>query len=80
MDFYGERLYYDVERVIGEHLEQVTEATVVPAFMNSSIDVGTTADAGAGFLKTVEKVWDDFTTGLDLIQQVFYYLVKTSLQ
>ncbi|KAI8886688.1 Cullin-domain-containing protein [Backusella circina FSU 941] len=74
MDFYGERLYHDVERVIGEHLEQVTEATVVPAFMNSSIDVGTTADAGAGFLKTVERVWDDFTTGLDLIQQVFYYL------
>lgn len=71
---FGERLYRDVEKVIAEYLETTAEQAIVPAFINSSVN--DTADAGASFLKTVKKVWDDYTTAVDLILQVLYYLVK----
>ncbi|KAI8066220.1 Cullin [Gilbertella persicaria] len=67
---FGERLYHDVEKVIAEYLENIAETSIVPAFTNSS----GTADAGATFLKTVQRVWDDYTTAIDLILQVLYYL------
>lgn len=71
---FGERLYRDVEKAIAEHLETTAEQAIVPAFINSSVH--DTADAGASFLKTVKKVWDDYTTAIDLILQVLYYLVS----
>ncbi|KAI7908004.1 Cullin [Cokeromyces recurvatus] len=70
---FGERLYHDVEKVIADYLETIAEQVIVPAFVNSSNETST-ADAGASFLKTVKKVWDDYTTAIDLILQVLYYL------
>ncbi|KAI9483305.1 MAG: Cullin [Benjaminiella poitrasii] len=70
---FGERLYHDVEKVIADYLEAIAEQVIVPAFVNSSNETST-ADAGASFLKTVKKVWDDYTTAIDLILQVLYYL------
>ncbi|GAA5808944.1 hypothetical protein MFLAVUS_002344 [Mucor flavus] len=71
---FGERLYHDVEREIAQYLESTAEKTIVPAFINSSSESSSTADAGSAFLKTVKKVWDDFTTAINLILQVLYYL------
>lgn len=73
---FGERLYHDVEREIAQYLESTAEKTIVPAFINSSSESSSTADAGSAFLKTVKKVWDDFTTAINLILQVLYYLVS----
>lgn len=74
---FGERLYHDVEKVIADYLETTAEKNIVPAFINSSStsESSSTADAGASFLKTIKRVWDDFTTAIDLILQVLYYLV-----
>ncbi|KAI7870495.1 Cullin [Mucor mucedo] len=71
---FGERLYHDVEKVIAQYLESTAEKTIVPAFINSSSESSSTADAGALFLQTIKRVWDDFTTAIDLILQVLYYL------
>lgn len=73
---FGERLYHDVEKVIAQYLESTAEKTIVPAFINSSSESSSTADAGALFLQTIKRVWDDFTTAIDLILQVLYYLVN----
>jgi cullin 3 len=75
---FGERLYHDVAKVIAQYLETTAETAIVPAFINSSStsESSSTADAGASFLKTVKRVWDDYTTAVDLILQVLYYLVK----
>ena len=69
---FGERLYHDVERVIADYLEGIAETAIVPAFTQDG-----TADSGAHFLKTVQKVWYDYTTAIRLILQVLYYLVKS---
>ncbi|KAI8974297.1 Cullin 3 [Pilobolus umbonatus] len=70
---YGKQLYQDVEKVISQYLEKVAETHIVPAFANASADTNT-ADTGAAFLKTVKKIWDDYTTALDLILKVLHYL------
>lgn len=75
---FGERLYHDVEKVIAHYLESTAETSIVPAFINSSSETGSTADAGALFLQTIKRVWDDFTTAIELILQVLYYLVNIS--
>lgn len=64
--------------MIANYLERTAEAAIVPAFINesSTSESNSTADAGASFLKTVKRVWDDYTTAIDLILQVLYYLVK----
>lgn len=72
---FGEKLYDGVTDVIARHLESIAQDTVVPAFADSSGGV----DAGAAFLKTVKRVWDDFTTGMDMIQKVLNYLVTNTL-
>ncbi|KAI8371040.1 Cullin [Blakeslea trispora] len=68
---FGERLYHDVEKVIADYLEDIAETAIVPAFTH---DGSGTADSGAHFLKTVQKVWYDYTTAIRLILQVLYYL------
>lgn len=69
---FGEKLYHDVEKVIADYLEKTAQETIVPAFVHTKTD---TADAGASFLKTVKRVWDDYTTAIELILQVLTYLV-----
>ncbi|KAI9249557.1 Cullin [Sporodiniella umbellata] len=68
---FAERLYHDVEKVIADYLETIAQEVVVPAFIHTKTD---TVDAGASFLKTVKRVWDDYTTAVELILQVFNYL------
>ncbi|RCH98771.1 cullin-3 [Rhizopus azygosporus] len=68
---FGEKLYHDVEKVIADHLEKTAQETIVPAFVHTKTD---TADAGASFLKTIKRVWDDYTTAIELILQVLTYL------
>ncbi|KAG1224717.1 hypothetical protein G6F68_020061 [Rhizopus microsporus] len=69
---FGEKLYHDVEKVIAEYLEKTAQETIVPAFVQTKTD---TIDAGASFLKTIKRVWDDYTTAVELILQVLTYLV-----
>lgn len=68
---HGEKLYYGVKDVVANYLDHVAEETIVPAFVSSSDG----ADAGANFLKTVKRVWDDYTTAMDMIQKSLRYLV-----
>lgn len=68
---FGERLYHDVEKVIADHLEKTAQETIVPAFVRTKTD---TIDAGASFLKIIKRVWDDYTTAVELILQVLTYL------
>lgn len=72
--------------VVACHLEKTAEEVIVPAFVNntatsSPTDAGASgsADAGAAFLKTVKRVWDDYTTAMDMIQKILYYLVRKDL-
>ncbi|CEP08220.1 hypothetical protein [Parasitella parasitica] len=51
---FGERLYHDVEKVIANYLENIAEQSIVPAFINTSVETST-ADEGVSFLKTVKK-------------------------
>ncbi|CDH58031.1 cullin-domain-containing protein [Lichtheimia corymbifera JMRC:FSU:9682] len=67
---HGEKLYYGVKDVVANYLDHVAEEVIVPAFVSSSDG----ADAGANFLKTVKRVWDDYTTAMDMIQKSLRYL------
>ncbi|KAG2219618.1 hypothetical protein INT45_011343 [Circinella minor] len=72
---FGERLYHGVKEVVGEYLENTAEEAIVPAFVNTSGEsAGSGADAGANFLKTVKRVWDDYITAMDMIQKFLRYL------
>ncbi|KAI8146282.1 Cullin [Fennellomyces sp. T-0311] len=72
---FGERLYHGVREVVGTYLENTAEEAIVPAFVNTSGEsTGSGADAGANFLKTVKRVWDDYTTAMDMIQKFLRYL------
>lgn len=74
---FGERLYHGVKEVVGEYLENTAEEAIVPAFVNTSGEsAGSGADAGANFLKTVKRVWDDYVTAMDMIQKFLRYLVN----
>lgn len=75
---YGEKLYHGVKDVVSAYLEQTAEQVIVPAFSSTTAEKSG-ADEGAIFLKTVKRVWDDYTTAMDMIQKVLYYLVPTRL-
>ncbi|KAI9315665.1 Cullin [Dichotomocladium elegans] len=74
-DRHGEKLYYGVKNVVADYLDNIAEEAIVPAFVSSSDG----ADAGANFLKTVKRVWDDYTTAMIMIQNFLLYL-DTKLQ
>ncbi|KAI9472899.1 Cullin [Zychaea mexicana] len=72
---FGERLYHGVKEVVANYLEDTAEEAIVPAFVNTSGEsAGSGADAGANLLKTVKRVWDDYTTAMDMIQKFLRYL------
>lgn len=75
---HGEKLYHGVKDVVSAYLEQTAEEVIVPAFSGTAEKSG--ADEGAIFLKTVKRVWDDYTTAMDMIQKVLYYLVMSASQ
>ncbi|RKO86954.1 Cullin [Blyttiomyces helicus] len=69
----GDKLYEGVKSALTEHLEIFAEEVVVPAFPESSASGGA---EGERFLKAVKVTWDDHTTCVTLIKDIFMYMDK----
>ncbi|GBB95576.1 hypothetical protein RclHR1_02570010 [Rhizophagus clarus] len=73
----GDKLYNGVREVITQHLEEVAEAQVVPAFPLSGASSSQTNPNGAGganFLKVLKTVWEDHTTCMLMIRDILMYM------
>lgn len=73
----GDKLYNGVRGVITQHLEEVAQAQVVPAFPLSGASSSQTNPNGAGganFLKVLKNVWEDHTTCMLMIRDILMYM------
>lgn len=82
----GDQLYNGVKGLVAEHLDQLAEEKIVPAFPRSSGThgagkLGGGAEAieraleGDRFLKAVKGVWEDHTGSMRKLKDVLKYMV-----
>ena len=84
----GDQLYNGVKGLVSEHLDQLAEETIVPAFPRTSGTqrggkLGGGAEAverameGDRFLKAVKGVWEDHTGSMRKLKDVLKYMVRS---
>ena len=83
----GDQLYNGVKALVAEHLDQLAEQTIVPAFPRSggtrgAGKLGGGAEAverameGDRFLRAVKGVWEDHTGSMRKLKDVLKYMVS----
>ncbi|CAD6563777.1 MAG: Cullin-3 [Tremellales sp. Tagirdzhanova-0007] len=84
---HGDQLYNGVKALVAEHLDQLAEQTIVPAFPRSggtrgAGKLGGGAEAverameGDRFLRAVKGVWEDHTGSMRKLKDVLKYMDK----
>jgi cullin 3 len=72
----GEFLYKNVKNLITQHLTQLTEELIVPAFATGNLaDPITRGQEGELLMKGVRKVWDKHNSSMRKLSDILKYMV-----
>lgn len=82
----GDQLYTGVKKLVAEHLDQLAEERIVPAFpraggshvagaLGGGAQAVEQAVEGDRFLRSVKSVWDDHTGSMRKLKDILKYMV-----
>lgn len=83
----GDQLYTGVKKLVAEHLDQLAEERIVPAFpraggshvagaLGGGAQAVEQAVEGDRFLRSVKSVWDDHTGSMRKLKDILKYMVS----